>query len=41
MSDHLQGRHHEENAMCVLCYVISAASVALCLFLLIRSILGW
>lgn len=40
MSDHLQGSH-EEKAMCVLCYVLSAASSVVCLFLLIRSILGW
>lgn len=40
MSDHLQGSH-EEKGMRVLCYVFSAASLAICLFLLIRSILGW
>jgi hypothetical protein len=40
MSQHLQGSH-EEKGMRVMCYVISAVSIAICLFVLIRSSLGW
>lgn len=39
MLDHLQG-NHEEKGMRVLCYVICAASVAICLFLLIHAMLA-
>jgi hypothetical protein len=40
MSDHLQ-RHNEDKGMRVLCYAISAASVAICILLIIRASLGW
>ncbi len=40
MSDHVQG-NTEDKGMRVMCDVICAASIAVCLFLLIHSILGW
>jgi hypothetical protein len=40
MLDHLQG-NNEDKGMRVMCYVISAASIAICLFLVIHAILGW
>ncbi len=40
MSDHLQG-NNEDKGMCVMCYVISGVSIAICIFLLIRASVGW